>query len=92
MVEINLDRFNLWLHQVVLDAQMKNGDGLKGDTATLEWMRDRFARSLQKTDVTRIDTTLNDLRGYANDENFKEAIATARELMEVLDEAADRAL
>ncbi len=91
-MEIDIDRFNLWLHQALLDAQYQKADGLKGDVSTLEWIRDRIAASLDKTDVTRIDTLLKDLRGAVNDGNFKETLATARELVETLEEAADRAL
>ncbi len=91
VVEINIDRFHLWLHQLIVDAQYRNADGLKGDAATLEWMRDRIAGALDRTDVTHIDVLLKDLRGLVNDGNFKASMAAAEELAQVLDDAADRA-
>ena len=90
VVEIDLDRFLLWLRQIIADAQNQNADGLKGDASTLEWMRDRIAASLDKTDVTRIDRLLKDLRGLVNDENFRGAKAKARELDQTITDAATR--
>jgi hypothetical protein len=90
VVEIDIDRFILWLHQIVVDAQNQNAAGLKGDASTLEWIRDRIAAALDKTDVTRIDTLLKELRGLVNDEDFRGARATARELDRVLTDAATR--
>jgi len=37
-----------------------------GDVATLEWVRDRFAHTLKRSDVSRIDNLLGELRAAAD--------------------------
>ena len=90
VLEIDIDRFLLWTRQIIVDALNQNADGLKGDASTLEWIRDRIAASLDKTDVTRIDTLLKGLRGIVNDGDFGAARVKARELEATLADAATR--
>ena len=41
----------------------RNGTGgVNGDVATLDWVRDRFAHTVEPADMTRIDTHLEVLR------------------------------
>ena len=53
-------------------------------TITIEWIRDRIARSLDRTAVTRIDTRLERLRGEVADGKLAAAAATATGLRKVL--------
>jgi len=44
---------------------------VRGDLATLEWIRDRFAVTIDRVDLTRIDTQLVGLRGALNDDDLR---------------------
>jgi hypothetical protein len=81
---IDRARFDLWARQVLVDAAARDPSGVGGDVATLEWVRDRVARTLNSVDVTRIDTLLEELRANANDEDFKAAAGTAKILRNAL--------
>ncbi|MEA2517496.1 MAG: hypothetical protein QOG16_1334 [Actinomycetota bacterium] len=56
--EVDLGRFLLWTKQLAVDASVRNFGGVTGDVATLEWIRDRFAATLDPIDLTRIDAHL----------------------------------
>jgi hypothetical protein len=83
-VEIDGDRFDLWLRQILVDARARDASGLVGDVATLEWMRDRIARSLGGVELTRVDFLLGALRANADDEEFGAAAKNAQTLRRVL--------
>jgi hypothetical protein len=57
---------------------------VRGDLATLEWVRDRFAHTLEKVDATRIDAHLLELRGAVTDEDLGAARAEAARLRNTL--------
>jgi len=58
-----------------------------GDVATLEWIRDRIARSVDSVAVTRIDTRLEELRAEVADHDLAAAAKTAVELRTTLAKA-----
>lgn len=60
--EVDQARFGLWVRQVEVDAAARNLGGVRGDIATLEWIRDRFVHTLRPGDRTRIDLQLTALR------------------------------
>lgn len=82
---IDLDRFDVWLRQVLVDVQARDLGAVTGDHVSLEWIRDRIAHSLGKVDVTRIDTHLKTLRTNIDDEDFQGASETASELRKILE-------
>ncbi len=82
--EIDLARLDLWARQVLVDAASGDVPGVSGDTATLEWIRDRVANTLEPVVVTRIDTLLEELRANVKDADLAAAIDTATALQEVL--------
>ena len=82
--EIDLARFDLWARQVLVDAAAGDLPAISGDTATLEWIRDRIARTLDTVDVTRIDTLLEELRSNVKDQDAAMAAETASALLELL--------
>ncbi|MDP9492189.1 MAG: hypothetical protein M3P42_08350 [Actinomycetota bacterium] len=84
VAEIDLGRFDIWLRQVVLDAQARAHGALLGDVSTLEWMRDRIEKALDPVDLTRLDTLLKELRTNAGDEDFAGASETAVEMRKLL--------
>jgi hypothetical protein len=40
--EIDLDLIEVWLRQLVIDAQARDRAGVRGDLATIRWIRDRL--------------------------------------------------
>lgn len=82
--DIDLARLDLWARQVLVDAASGDVSAVSGDTATLEWMRDRVAHTLEPVVVTRIDTLLEELRTNARDADLAAATETATALREVM--------
>jgi hypothetical protein len=84
--EIDLGRFELWADQVLVDSAAGHVGGVRGDVATMEWIRDRFADDLEAADVTAIDAHLERLRDSVANENedLKAASAEASELRDPL--------
>ena len=48
--------------------------------ATLEWIRDRIAHTIDPVDLTRLDTQLEELRANVTDRELKAAAMTAAQL------------
>jgi hypothetical protein len=82
--EIDLARFELWARQLLVDAKANSLGRASGDTASLEWIRDRFAERLEPADLTRIDTHLLTLRENVVDEDLAAASAEAVSLRKIL--------
>jgi hypothetical protein len=82
--EIDLARFDLWARQILVDAAAGDVGGVRGDVTTLEFVRDRFADSLEQTDVIRIDNHLVELRNTVNDDDMAAAQTEADSLRETL--------
>jgi hypothetical protein len=82
--EIDRARFELWVRQLLVDATAHDAGGVVGDLATLEWIRDRFAHTLEKVDLIRIDTHLVALRTTVNDEDLEAAAAEGDRLRDTL--------
>ena len=82
--EIDRARFDLWTRQALVDATARDLSAVAGDVATLEWIRDRIARTLFSVAVTRIDTHLEELRTNVGDEDLAAASDTAASLRKVL--------
>ena len=88
--EIDAARFDLWARQIRVDAAARNHAAVSGDVATLEWIRDRIARTLDSVAVTRIDTLLEKLRGDVADKELAAAAKTANALRKVIARAGAR--
>jgi hypothetical protein len=82
--EIDLARMDLWTQRVMVDAAAADRDATSGDVATLEWIRDRIARSVDEVTMARIDTDLAELRSAVADEDLAAAVDSAASLREVL--------
>jgi len=78
--EIDRARFALWTQQTIVDAAAGKRAAVSGDVATLEWIRDRIARTLDSVAVTRLDTHLVELRANVADGRLGAAVRTARAL------------
>jgi hypothetical protein len=82
--EIDRGRFELWARQLVVDGRAGDTQGVRGDLATLEWVRDRFVHTLAKPDTVRLDQHLLELRSKVDDNNLPAAAAEAARLRETL--------
>jgi hypothetical protein len=82
--EIDRARFELWARRLLVDAKANNLEDARGDLATLEWVRDRFAHTLDSVDRTRIDAVLGLLRTKLAEEDLRGAAAEAARLRAVL--------
>ena len=82
--EIDLARFELWARQIEVDASAQDIGGITGDVATMVWIRDRFAHSLEPADLTRIDAHLAELQGSVADKDSAAASDEAASLRSTL--------
>lgn len=84
--EIDLGRFELWANQILVDAAAGDVGGVRGDVTTMEWIRDRFAGTIDPADLTAIDAHLVALRETVANEiqDLKTASAEASELRDPL--------
>jgi hypothetical protein len=65
--DVDRDRFALWARRARVDAAARSLGALSGDTATLTWIRDRIARSLDPVALARLDRRLGALESAAAD-------------------------
>jgi hypothetical protein len=84
--EIDMARFDLWLAQLVVDAQAGDASAVNGDFFTLDYIRDRVLHTLDPSDVTRINTRLEELQGAVGDADLEAATEAATRLRETLAE------
>jgi len=82
--EINQRRFELWTQQLRVHAAAKNLGGVTGDVAVLEWIRDRFADTLDPAQRRELDLRLRDLRAAADARNLPAAADHAARLASFL--------
>jgi hypothetical protein len=61
--------------------------GVNGDVATLDWVRDRFAHTVEPADMTRIDTHLEVLREAVVDVDRNAAVDEAPRLLKAIEAA-----
>ena len=73
-------RLRLWARRLQVDAAAGDLAGVRGDLATLEWIRDRFAHTLGLVALTRLDARLVELRAEVGDGNLSGAAAVAATL------------
>jgi hypothetical protein len=59
---VDIDRFALWLEQIVVDAIAGDEAAVLGDITAMEWTRDRFADALDGADLAAIDASLVRMR------------------------------
>ena len=85
--EIDLARFELWARQVQVHGAAGDMGGVNGDVATMDWVRDRFAHTVEPADMTRIDTHLEVLREAVVDVDLKAAVDEAPRLLKAIEAA-----
>lgn len=88
--EIDRERFELWSRQLVVDANRLETDPafVAGDVATLEWILERFAHTLDPATLAEVESLLADLRVTADDEDVAAAAELASQLVATIDALA----
>jgi hypothetical protein len=79
--EIDRARFQLWARRARLDAAARDRPGLRGDVATLTWIRDRIAGGLDAIALVRIDRRLAELQADVADGDLRAAARTITALL-----------
>jgi hypothetical protein len=79
-VEVDRDRFELWANRILVHAEADDLAAVTSDVATLEWIRDRFAHTLDGAERREIDGRLRDLRAAADARNVSAAADHAARL------------
>ena len=82
--EIDAARFEVWAQQLIVHAASKDGAGVTGDVAALEWIRDRFADTLDPSVRQDLDSQLRALRSAADARNLPAAADQAARLASTL--------
>jgi hypothetical protein len=78
--EIDATRFYLWTQQLRVHAAAQDLNGVTGDVAVLEWIRDRFIQTLQPSPRTEMNARLAALRSAADARNLPAAADHAARL------------
>ncbi len=84
ITEIDIARFELWLRQILVDAEEADPESIRGDVATLEWIRDRFAHTVSVNVRNQIDAHLAELMLSADAEELDASATTAQELRDLV--------
>jgi hypothetical protein len=82
--EIDAARFELWAQQLIVHAASRDLAGVSGDVAVLEWIRSRFADTLDASARRELDARLRALRAAADARNLPAAADQAARLVSVL--------
>jgi hypothetical protein len=82
--QIDLARFDLWLAQLLIDAEAGDAAAVNGDFFTLDYIRDRILHTLDAADVTRLNTQLEKLAGAVGDEDLAATADAAGQIRETL--------
>jgi hypothetical protein len=89
VVEIDLARFDLWTRQVQVDVSAGDAAAVRGDAATLAWIRDRFRHVLDEANAASVDDLLDELQLAADGDDLTTAGEAAVQLRVILgDETA----
>jgi hypothetical protein len=79
-VAIDRARFDLWTLQLAVDATAADAAAVTGDVASLEWVRDRIAPTLDPSTAEQLDARLLALRAAVDDGDLAAATEAAAQL------------
>jgi hypothetical protein len=84
VAQVDLARFDLWVAQLLVDAAAGDAAAVNGDFFALDYIRDRIQHELDDSELTRLNTELEELNGAVADEDLTAAADAARQLRETL--------
>jgi hypothetical protein len=82
VAEIDRARFDLWLAQLIVDAEVGDAAAVNGDFFALDYIRDRILHTFGPAEVVRINTRLEELQAAVSDEELGAAAEAAAQLRE----------
>ncbi len=82
--DIDLDRFELWVMQVLVDTDAEDTSAVMGDSTTLGWVWDRVAPSVSQAFSNEVSQGLAALEAAAGDEDVAAAAEAASALRETV--------
>ena len=85
--EIDFARFELWARQILVHGAAGDMGGVNGDVATMDWVRNRFAHTIEAADITRINAHLEVLREAVIDVDRQAAVDEVPLLLKAIDAA-----
>ncbi|MEK6328182.1 MAG: hypothetical protein AABM66_11770 [Actinomycetota bacterium] len=85
--EIDFARFELWARQILVHGAAGDMGGVNGDVATLDWVRNRFAHTIEAADITRINVHLEVLREAVIDVDRQAAVDEVPLLLKAIEQA-----
>lgn len=88
-IDVDVARLDLWVRQLVIDAQAKDAGGIASDVVILKWILDRLVHVGGKRDgddAREVASELAGIRRAAERDDFAGALQRARRLLEDLAE------
>jgi hypothetical protein len=82
--EIDLARLDLWLAQLIVDAGAGDAAAVNGDFFTLDYIRDRIQKVLERADALGVNTRLEELQGAVGDGDLAAATDAAQALRDTV--------
>ncbi len=82
--DVDLDRFELWVMQVLIDAEADDSAAVMGDSTTLGWVWDRISPSASPAFSDEVSRGLDALKRAAEDEDVVAAAEAATTLHETV--------
>ena len=77
---VDVERFHLWTQQLRVHADAHDVGGVNGDTAAIEWLRDRLTARFTSTVLRQIDNSIRNLRIATDSRNLAAAADHAARL------------
>ncbi len=84
VTEVDTIRFELWARRVLVDVGNGSLGGARSDVVTMEWIRDRFAHTLDVVTRTRLDTLVRDMGTAIFDGDLEATASLARDLRDLM--------
>ena len=88
--DVDLDRFELWVRQVLIDTDAEDTSAVMGDSTTLGWVWDRITPNVSPALGDEVSQSLAALETAAEDEDVAAAADAAMTLRESLAAQAGR--
>jgi hypothetical protein len=67
VVEVDVARFDLWLAQLILDAERGDASAVNGDFFALDYVRDRILAAVEPSTMSEFNARLEELLGAITD-------------------------
>ena len=86
---VDVERLDLWLVQMLLDADAQDASAVRGDFFAIDYVRDRIRGGINEPGRPRLDTELESLLDAINEDDVAAVAKVAHRLRRTLDEIVD---